>query len=91
MNDETKAVTVRGKPLALTAKEYAILELLLKNPKKVFSKGNLFESVWQEPYAYDDNTVNTHVCNLRNKLKAVSPGEEYVETVWGFGYKLNGE
>lgn len=88
LDNESKSVTVCGKPLVLTAKEYSILELLMMNPKKVYSKENLFESVWQEMYAYDDKTINTHMCNLRNKLKAANPAAEYIETVWGIGYKL---
>lgn len=89
LNSESKSVTVCGKALVLTAKEYNILELLMTNPKKVYSKENLFEQVWQEVYAYDDKTVNTHICNLRNKLKSADPGEDYIETVWGMGYKLH--
>lgn len=89
LNSESKSVTVSEKPLLLTVKEYSILELLMSNPKKVYSKENLFEEIWQEIYAYDDKTVNTHICNLRNKLKTADPEEEYIETVWGIGYKLH--
>lgn len=89
LNNESKSVTVSEKPLLLTVKEYSILELLMSNPKRVYSKENLFEEIWQEIYAYDDKTVNTHICNLRNKLKSADPEEEYIETVWGIGYKLH--
>lgn len=89
LNNESKSVAVCGKPLVLTAKEFCILELLMMNPKMVYSKENLFENVWQEMYAYDDKTINTHIFNLRNKLKAVNPAGEYIETVWGIGYKLH--
>lgn len=82
------AVTVNGIPVVLTAKEYAILELMLLNPKKLFSKANLFESVWNEPYFSSDTTIKVHMSNLRSKLKEISPDEEYIETVWGMGYKL---
>ncbi|MCX7924084.1 MAG: response regulator transcription factor [Clostridia bacterium] len=88
LNSESKSVTVCGKQLLLTAKEFCILELLMMNPKMVYSKENLFENVWQEMYAYDDKTINTHVCNLRNKLKMANPEGDYIETVWGIGYKL---
>jgi DNA-binding response OmpR family regulator len=87
-NKETKEVKVNGKELALTAREFSILELLLTHPKKVFSKGNLFESVWGDEYLGDDNTVNVHMSNLRNKLNKANPNEEYIETIWGMGYKL---
>lgn len=67
----------------LTAKEYGILELLLKYPDKVFSKANLFQSIWNTEYLSEDNTLNVHISNLRNKMKSVSPDEEYIDTVWG--------
>jgi len=83
----SKELTVNGIAVNLTAKEYDLLELLLSNPKKVFSKQNLYENVWGEPYAYDNDTINTHFSNLRRKLKDVS-AEDYIETVWGIGYKI---
>lgn len=79
---------IGGRQLVLTVKEYAILELLLLNPTKLFSKANLFESVWNEPYLHDDNTLKVHMSNLRGKLKEYAPDEEFIETVWGMGYKL---
>lgn len=88
LNKDTKEVNVSGNELSLTAREFSILELLLTHPKKVFSKANLFESVWANEYLGDDNTVNVHISNLRNKLNKLNPKEEYIETVWGMGYKL---
>lgn len=85
---EAKTVSVNGKELSLTNREYAILVLLLSSPKKVFSKANLFESVWKEPFHGDDNTVNVHMSNVRNKLREANPNEEYIETIWGMGYRL---
>ncbi len=90
LNKETKEVYVDDKQITLTAREFHILELLLSHPKKVFSKANLFESVWGEEYLGDDNTVNVHMSNLRNKLQKYNPEEEYIETIWGMGYKLKG-
>jgi DNA-binding response OmpR family regulator len=84
----TKRITVKDKELELTAKEYHILELLLQNPGKVFSKVNIYESIWGEEYLGDDNAVKTHMSNLRNKLRNISPAQEYIETVWGLGYRL---
>lgn len=88
MDVDAKVVTVAGIKLTLTAREFSILHLLLASPKKVFSKANLFESVWHEPYHGDDNTVNVHMSNLRNKLGQANPEEEYIETIWGMGYRL---
>jgi len=85
---EAKVVSVNGTELVLTAREYAMLVLLMSSPKKVFSKSNLFESVWNEPFHGDDNTVNVHMSNLRHKLKQANPNEEYIDTIWGMGYRL---
>ncbi|MDT8718855.1 response regulator transcription factor [Clostridium sp. 19966] len=86
--EAAKRVTVNNYEIDLTAKEYLILELLIKNKGKVFTKANLYESIWQEEYLGDDNAVKTHISNLRNKLKKVNPKEDYIETVWGLGYRL---
>lgn len=88
LDDGAKRVRVQGAELELTAKEYGILELLVKQGGKVFTKANLYESVWQEEYLGDDNAVKTHMSNLRHKLKKANPDEEYIETVWGLGYRL---
>jgi len=89
LNEEEKKVTVNGNTLVLTSKEYGILFLLLSHPQKVFSKANLFESIWNEEYFSEDNTLNVHISNIRNKLKGANPNEEYIETIWGMGYKLH--
>lgn len=88
LDDNSKRVTVNDTELELTAKEYMVLELLIKHGGKVFTKSNLYESVWKEDYLGDDNAVKTHISNLRNKLKKANPNEEYIETVWGLGYRL---
>ncbi|QAA33418.1 response regulator transcription factor [Clostridium manihotivorum] len=90
LDRDTKEVEVNGKNIILTAREFNILELLLTHPKKVFSKANIFESVWEDEYLCDDNTINVHMSNLRNKLQKANPSEEYIETIWGMGYKLKG-
>jgi DNA-binding response OmpR family regulator len=87
-NKETNCCKVSGQPISLTGTELKILRLLMENPQKLFTKANLFTSVWKEPYNYDDNTVNTHISNLRRKLKAACPDREFIETVWGIGYKF---
>lgn len=88
LNLDSREVTVRGLPLDLTAIEYGILELMLKSPSKIFSKTNIFESVWGETYFCEDNTVNVHMSNLRSKLKRANSEQNYIQTVWGQGYKL---
>lgn len=88
IDTEAKAVSVNGKDVSFTAREYAILVLLLSSPKKVFTKANLFESIWNEEYYGADNTINVHMSNVRNKLNKANPNEDYIETVWGMGYRL---
>lgn len=85
VDTESKTASVYGQELVLTAKEYGILELLMRYPHKVFSRANLFESIWNEEYACEDNTLNVHMSNLRNKLKAADSETEYIKTVWGWG------
>lgn len=88
LDDNAKRVAVNQVEIELTATEYMILELLIKSRGKVFTKSNLYESIWEEEYLGDDNAIKTHISNLRNKLKQVSPDTEYIETVWGLGYRL---
>ncbi|MBQ4165481.1 MAG: response regulator transcription factor [Oscillospiraceae bacterium] len=83
-------VSCGGKPVSLTSKEMQLLKLFLSHPKKVFTKANLYETVWNDTYYYEDNTINVHVSNLRSKLKKAS-GEDHIETVWGVGYRLKEE
>ncbi len=83
-------VTFEGKLIKLTAKEMKLLLLFMKNPKKTFSKANLYKSVWEDEYIYEDNTINVHMSNLRKKLLDAT-GKEIIETVWGIGYRLKEE
>ena len=76
-----------GGPVALTRIEFNILELLVRRPNKVFTKTELFELAWGEPFAGDDSTVAVHVSNIRAKLRP-SGTDGYVRTVWGMGFKL---
>ena len=72
----------------LGKKEYQILQTLLCHPKKIYTKEELFELVWEEPYLQGDNTLNTHLSNLRKKLAQLDPTEEYIETIWGLGVRI---
>ena len=71
----------------LTRIEFNILEALVRRPNKVFSKSELFELAWGEPFAGDDSTVAVHVSNIRAKLRATGT-DDYLKTVWGMGFKL---
>ncbi|MFF2090726.1 response regulator transcription factor [Paenibacillus sp. NPDC058174] len=88
LDRDTMSVTAAGTELSLTAREFDILSLLLSSPKKVFTKSNLYETVWKEPFYGDDNIINVHMSNLRSKLSKAAPGSEFIETVWGMGYRL---
>ncbi len=85
---DSKRILVNNTELDLTAKEYGIMELLIKNREKVFTKANLYETIWQDAYLGDDNAVKTHMSNLRSKLKTANSQQDYIETVWGLGYRL---
>ena len=80
--------SIGGKPAGLSKREFEILRLLMSYPQKVFTKNNLYESVWGEEFLGDDNTINVHISKLRGKLSAIRPGQEYVQTVWGIGFKM---
>ena len=84
---ENSTVYIKGTMVQFTSTESAILTLLLQYPHKIFSKQNLYESVWLEPYACDHDTINTHISNIRKKIKTYTD-TDYIETVWGIGYKL---
>ncbi|WP_455713968.1 response regulator transcription factor [Anaerosporobacter sp.] len=85
---ESRKVTVRETELLLTTHEYDILYLLMQSPEKVYSRESLYELVWKGGYYGENNTVNVHVSNLRKKLKEIDPTEEYIQTVYGIGFKL---
>ena len=79
---------VNGADVPLTRIEFNIVALLASHPQRVYTKQELFEHAWGEPYAADDNTVNVHVSNIRAKLKPTGTAD-YLQTVWGLGFKLN--
>lgn len=72
----------------ITRQEFSILELLLKHPKKVFSKEEIFEYAWEEAYMGETKTLDVHISNICKKIKSVT-SKEYIETIWGIGYRLH--
>ncbi|WP_061839981.1 response regulator transcription factor [Tetragenococcus halophilus] len=88
MNDETHEVYYQDQLISLTQKEYELLKCFLQHPKKVFTKANLYETIWQEPYFGDDNTITVHISRLRNKFQIFTE-EEVIKTIWGVGFQLN--
>ncbi len=88
MNDETKEVTVDDEPVRLTPIEYSILFLLVKNPGKVFSIDQIYESIWNEEAIGADNTVAVHIRHIREKIEINPKEPRYLKVVWGVGYKV---
>lgn len=88
MSTSTYEVTVGGRPVLLTAKEFEILKLFMQNPRKVFTKTQLFKSIWGENYINDENTVMVHIRRLREKIEADPSNPRYIQTIWGIGYKF---
>ena len=87
LDNDLNVISFKEVPLNLTRMEYKLLRLLIENPKKVFTKENLYRSVWEDDI-YSDNTINVHISNLRNKLKEIDPDHKYIKTVWSIGYIL---
>ena len=85
---ESHRVLLRGEEIPLTTHEFLLLQLLMANPQKVFSRENLYQSVWNSDFYGEDNAVSVHISNIRKKLAALTD-EEYIQTVWGIGYKIN--
>lgn len=85
---KSRQVTVRGQPVGLTRKEFDILELLALHAGQIFAKEQIYEKVWGYEAEGDSATVAEHVKNIRAKLAQADPRTEYIETVWGIGYRL---
>ena len=88
MGLENYSVTKKQEKIELTAKEYDILKLFLQNPKKVYTKEQIYSLVWNDVYVGDENAVNVHISRLRNKIEDNPKEPKYIITVWGIGYKL---
>ena len=89
LDREGRRAYIQGREIGLTAKEFEVLELLMLNPDKVYSRENLLKLVWGTDYPGDVRTVDVHIRRLREKIE-LSPSEpRYVHTKWGVGYYFN--
>ena len=88
LDDAAKSVTVDGEGVSLTPIEYNILLLLMKNPGRVFSTGQIYELVWNDPSLGSENTVAVHIRHLREKIEIDPANPHYIKVVWGLGYKM---
>lgn len=79
---------INGQLVTFTRKEFQIVELLLRNKKRIFSKQELYELIWKRNYLEDENTINVHISTLRKKLEQYDKANTYIETVWGMGIRL---
>ncbi|MCK1982011.1 response regulator transcription factor [Peribacillus castrilensis] len=87
-DEESHELMYEGQEIQLTPKEFSLLGLLLKNPNKVFSRAHLLESIWENKAFTEDRTIDSHVRNIRDKLRQANfPIDLYLSTVWGVGYK----
>ena len=87
---DTKQVTVEGVPVRLTAREFRLLAYLIRNRSRVVSKQELFDQVWEDRFT-GDGTLNVHIRRLREAVERVPGRPEYIITVWGEGYRFQGE
>lgn len=83
---DSRRVFIEGKEINLTAKEFDLLELFLKNPGKVYSRENLLDTIWGYEYPGDARTVDVHVRRLREKVEKNPSDPDYIYTKWGVGY-----
>lgn len=90
MDCESRRVFIEGKEVNLTAKEFDVLELLVFNPNKVYSRENLLNIVWGYEYPGDVRTVDVHIRRLREKIEVRPSEPKYVHTKWGVGYYFQG-
>jgi DNA-binding response OmpR family regulator len=81
-------VHVRGQPVELTAKEFELLVCFARSPGRVFTRAQLLDQVWGYSHAGYEHTVNSHINRLRNKIERDPGNPDYVQTVWGVGYKF---
>lgn len=88
LNTSAKEVSVNGVPVKLTAIEYRIIELLMKNAGRVFSISEIYERVWKEPGFNADNIVAVHIRKIREKIEIDPRNPRYLKVVWGIGYKM---
>lgn len=88
LDTKSKLVTVDGEQVQLTAREYQILEFLMKNMNAVLSSSQIYEAVWQEASFGIEKTVTVHIRNIREKIEINPKEPKYLKVVYGLGYKI---
>lgn len=90
VNSSECRVTFNGQPINFSKREFEIIEFFISNPKQVFDKERIYESVWGLEAGGDSNVIKEHIRKIRTKLQEAT-GRDYIETVWGMGYKWKNE
>ncbi len=90
IDTDAKSVTVDGEEVRLTPIEYKILELLCRNPNRVFSSEQIYQNVWNYDNPVNDNTIAVHIRHIREKIEINPKEPRYLKVVWGIGYKIQG-
>ena len=88
LDDRLKRVTVDGTEVTLTALEYNILKLLMSNMERVYTSGQIYEAVWNEPAIYVSKTVSVHIRHIREKIEINPKEPRYLKVIYGLGYKV---
>ena len=88
LNTADFSVVCNNKRAELSRHEFDLLRLFMENPDRTCTKSMIYDTVWDYENSADDNTLNVHISKLRKKLKECNPDAEYIETVWGIGYRL---
>lgn len=89
INTASHKVFVNGKEVQMTTTEYSLLVFFATNPNIVFSKDHIFETIWGNEYLGDTATVPVHIQKIRKKIEKDPSNPEYIETLWGAGYRFN--
>lgn len=89
ISPDRREVTRNNRKIKLTFTEFEILYLLAQNPDKVFSKEQIYDIVWKEPYSGDYNIVMSHIRNIREKIEDDASKPVYIQMFWGVGYRFN--
>jgi len=89
INPASHKITVNGQNVQLTTKEYDLLLFLATNPNIVFTKVHIFDTIWGDEYCGDTATVAVHIQKIRKKIEKDSANPEFIETLWGTGYRFN--
>ena len=89
INTTAHKVFINGKEVQMTTKEYELLLFLASNPNNVFSKEHIFDTIWGQDYYGDTATVAVHIQKIRKKIEKEPSNPEYIETLWGTGYRFN--